>query len=90
MAVLSQVETQEIIKKFQHKENDTGSAEVQVALLTAQIKQLTEHFKVHKKDFHSRLGLMKMVSKRSKLLRYLKKIDLSRYAKLIKELGLRG
>lgn len=90
MSVLSHTETQAIVGKFQRADNDTGSTEVQVALLTEQIKQLTEHFKIHKKDFHSRLGLMKKVSKRRKLLRYLKKIDLGRYLALIKELGLRG
>ena len=70
-------------------EGDTGSPEVQVALLTARIEGLTGHFKVHKKDFHSRTGLLKLVGQRRKLLNYLKKKDIQRYRALIEKLGLR-
>jgi small subunit ribosomal protein S15 len=79
----------EIIQKFKVHESDTGSPEVQVALLTERITYLTEHFKVHKKDFHSRRGLLKLVGQRRRLLDYLKSKDVERYRKLIKELGLR-
>ncbi len=79
----------EIIQKFRVHESDTGSPEVQVALLTERITYLTEHFKVHKKDFHSRRGLLKLVGQRRRLLDYLKSKDVERYRKLIKELGLR-
>jgi len=79
----------EIIKKFGRCENDTGSPEVQVALLTERINTLQEHFKVHKKDHHSRRGLLKMVGQRRGLLKYLSKQDIERYRALIKELGLR-
>ena len=68
-----------IISDYQTHEGDTGSAEVQVALLTARVNQLTEHLKIHKKDNHSRLGLLKMVGKRRRLLRYLESIDIERY-----------
>ncbi len=80
---------QAIIKKFATHETDTGSPEVQIALLTARIKYLTEHFKVHKKDHHSRRGLLKLVGQRRRLLDYLKRKDRSRYLTLIKELGIR-
>ncbi len=80
----------EIIKKFQRHENDTGSPEVQIALLTARIKQLEQHFKVHKKDHHSRRGLLKLVGQRRKLLNYLRRTDFQRYRELVKTLGLRG
>ncbi len=70
-------------------EGDTGSPEVQIALLTARIEGLTEHFKVHKKDFHSRTGLLKLVGHRRKLLNYLKNKDIQRYRALIEKLGLR-
>ena len=70
-------------------ENDTGSPEVQIALLTARISHLTEHLKVHKKDHHSRRGLLKMVGRRRRLLEYLKRTDLERYRELIADLGLR-
>lgn len=89
MPLNSQAKT-EIMKKFARVSNDTGSTEVQVALLSAQINDLTNHFQTHKKDFHSRRGLLTMVSKRRKLLSYLKRIDLQRYTKLIETLGLRG
>ncbi|TGK10029.1 30S ribosomal protein S15 [Leptospira fluminis] len=79
----------QIISAFAKDKNDTGSTEVQVALLDARIKGLNEHFKGHKKDFHSKTGLLKLVSKRKKLLEYLKRNDLERYKKLIETLGLR-
>jgi len=79
----------EIITKYMKHDKDTGSAEVQVALLTERINHLTEHFKVHKKDFHSRRGLLKLVGQRRRLLDYLKKKDLSRYRNVISSLGLR-
>ena len=79
----------EIISKHKIHDKDTGSPEVQIALLTDRINHLTDHFKVHKKDFHSRRGLLKLVGQRRRLLDYLKKKDLGRYRGLIKELGLR-
>ncbi|MBQ9608264.1 MAG: 30S ribosomal protein S15 [Lachnospiraceae bacterium] len=79
----------EIIEKYGRSEGDTGSPEVQVALLTARINDLNEHFKVHPKDHHSRRGLLKMVGQRRNLLAYLKSKDIERYRKLIEELGLR-
>mgnify|MGYP000278807412 CR=1 FL=1 len=88
MAV-SVVQRAEIVKKFQRDSRDTGSSEVQIALLTARINDLTEHFKVHAKDHHSRRGLLKLVSQRRRLLDYLKRTDISKYSELIKELGLR-
>lgn len=78
-----------IVKDFQQSESDTGSPEVQVALLTANIEQLQGHFKAHAQDHHSRRGLIRMVNQRRKLLDYLKRKDTSRYADLIKRLGLR-
>ncbi len=78
-----------IIKTFQRTDLDTGSSEVQVALLTARINELTDHFKLHKKDVHSRRGLMKMVSRRRKLLDFLKTTSVTKYNKLIADLGLR-
>jgi len=78
-----------IIEQYRRTETDTGSPEVQVALLTANIKHLTEHFKIHKHDHHSRRGLLKMVNQRRKLLDYLKGKDLDRYQALITSLGLR-
>ncbi len=80
---------QELITEYKREENDTGSPEVQVSILTERIRNLTEHMKDHKHDFHSRRGLLKLVSQRRKLLDYLKKIDLNRYEKLIASLGLR-
>ncbi|MDR1362102.1 MAG: 30S ribosomal protein S15 [Holosporaceae bacterium] len=80
---------QEIISKFATHSGDTGSTEVQVAVLTARINKLGEHMNVHLKDFHSRRGLLAMVSRRRKLLDYLKRIDANRYSGLIKTLGLR-
>ncbi len=79
----------DIVAKYQRGKADTGSPEVQVALLTARINELTDHFKAHVKDHHSRRGLLKMVSRRRKLLDYLKGKDLDRYRELIARLGLR-
>jgi len=89
MAVATIVK-QKIMGDYQRKAGDTGSPEVQVALLTARIVELTEHFKQHKKDFHSRRGLLKMVSRRRKLLDYLKRTNLASYRALIERLGLRN
>ena len=83
------IDTQTIIKEYQKDSTDTGSVDVQVALLTARIRHLTEHFKTHKKDHHFRRGLLRLVSKRKKLLAYIKNNDLSAYANLISRLGLR-
>ena len=80
---------QELIEKFAIKADDTGSPEVQVAILTERIRNLTDHMNQHKKDFHTRRGLVAMVSKRRKLLDYLKGQQVSRYETVIKELGLR-
>lgn len=79
----------EIIKEYQRKEGDTGSPEVKIAVLTYRINDLNEHLKVHKKDHHSRRGLLKMVGQRRNLLNYLKEKDLERYRDLITRLGLR-
>jgi len=87
--VLEPEQKQEIVEKFQKHPKDTGSPEVQIALLTARINHLTEHFKTHPKDHHSRRGLLKMVGKRRKLLEYLKREDFERYQKVVKKLGLR-
>ncbi len=80
---------QDLIKKFAKKENDTGSPEVQVAILTTRISNLSEHFKTHKKDNHSRRGLLKLVSQRRKILDYVKSKDENRYKTLIEQLGIR-
>ena len=80
---------QEIINTYKREENDTGSPEVQVALLTERINELTEHLKVHKKDNHSRRGLLKMVGERRSLLRYLSEKDVQRYRDIVEKLGLR-
>lgn len=88
--MLSKAEKEKIIQEYQLEEGDTGSPEVQIALLTARIKQLTDHLNEHKKDFHSRRGLLKMVGKRKRLLRYLKNKDIERYRNLISRLGIRG
>lgn len=80
---------QEITAKFGRNEQDTGSPEVQVAILTARINHLTEHLRMHKKDHHSRRGLLKMVGQRKGLLNYIKAKDITRYRNLISELGLR-
>ncbi|MDR1982875.1 MAG: 30S ribosomal protein S15 [Holosporaceae bacterium] len=86
---MSMQNKQEIIDKFATHKGDTGSPEVQVAILTAKINSLGEHMNVHVKDFHSRRGLLAMVSRRRKLLDYLKEKNSKKYASLIKELGLR-
>ena len=86
---LTSVQKAEIVNDFKLAEKDTGSPEVQVSLMTGRIKYLTDHFKAHKKDFHSRRGLQELVNKRRKLLKYLKRNDLARYATLIQRLGLR-
>lgn len=83
------INKEQIIKDFGRKEGDTGSPEVQIALLTARINELNEHLKVHKKDHHSRRGLLKMVGQRRGLLAYLKEVDIERYRSLIERLGLR-
>ncbi len=87
--MLEPEEKKSIIKEFGIHEKDTGSPEVQVALLTSEIKHLTEHLKIHRKDHHSRRGLLMKVGKRRRLLNYLKKEDIERYRKLIQRLGLR-
>lgn len=86
---LTSAQKAEVVKKAQKHDKDTGTPEVQVSLMTARIKYLTEHFKSNKKDFHSRRGLQALVSKRRKLLKYLKHRDADRYQALIKMLGLR-
>ena len=80
---------QEIVQKYGRGENDTGSAEVQIALLTERINELTEHLRTHGKDHHSRRGLLMLVGKRRRLLRYLQRDDLGRYRALVAALGLR-
>ena len=80
---------EKIVKKYARGKGDTGSPEVQIAILTAEINELTEHLKVHKKDNHSRRGLLKMVGKRRNLLNYLAKKDVQRYRDIIAKLGLR-
>jgi len=86
---LTQERKQEIINEFKLHESDTGSPEVQIAILTEKIKNLTEHLKVHKKDHHSRRGLLKMVGQRRRLLNYLREKDYMRYRQVIEKLGLR-
>ncbi|MBS4172563.1 30S ribosomal protein S15 [Bacillus sp. FJAT-49736] len=86
---ISQERKNEIINQFKVHENDTGSAEVQIAVLTEDINNLNEHLRTHKKDHHSRRGLMKMVGKRRNLLTYLRNKDVQRYRELINKLGLR-
>jgi len=86
---MSAAEKQKIVEDYQRGPNDTGSPEVQVALMTGRIVELTEHFKEHKKDHHSRQGLIRLVNSRRKLLDYLKGKDVDRYRDLIKRLGLR-
>lgn len=80
---------QELIEKYRIHESDTGSPEVQIAILSERISHLTEHLKIHKKDHHSRRGLLKMVGQRRGLLNYLKKSDFTRYRRIIEALGLR-
>jgi small subunit ribosomal protein S15 len=87
---LSKEEKLEVISKYQLHDRDTGSIEVQIALLSERINRLTEHLKVHKKDFHSRRGLLMMVGHRRRLLEYLRRKDIDKYQELVKELGLRA
>jgi small subunit ribosomal protein S15 len=87
---LDQAKKAEIIAKYARGENDTGSTEVQVALLTERIKYLTEHLKTNKKDHSSRLGLLKLVGQRRRLMRYLKKVDFERWTKIKADLGIRN
>ena len=88
MALSKEVKS-EIVKRFAQNEKDTGSPEVQIAILTEEIKTLTEHLKEHKHDFHSRRGLLKKVGQRRSLLNYLVKTDVTRYREIVKSLGLR-
>lgn len=83
------IDKNEVIQKYQLHENDRGSAPVQIAILTARINDLTDHFREHDKDHHSRRGLLKMVGKRRRLLEYMRRNDLERYRALIEDLGLR-
>ncbi len=83
------VNKKELIDQFQLHDNDTGSPEVQIALLSGRINYLTEHLKAHKKDHHSRRGLLRMVGRRRKLLEYLKQKDIERYRRVVERLGLR-
>tara|TARA_B100001123_G_C15312456_1_gene1024927 strand:- start:1174 stop:1443 length:270 start_codon:yes stop_codon:yes gene_type:complete len=87
---ISKEEKQEIIKKFGNNKDDTGSPEVQIAILTHRIRELTDHVKVHKKDNHTRRGLVQLVSKRKKLLKYLIRKKVDSYVNIIKELDIRG
>ena len=87
--VLLKTEKTAVIEDFKTHSKDTGSAEVQIAILTKRILELTEHFKVHKKDFHSRRGLLIMIGKRRRLLNYLKQKDIGKYEEVLKKLNLR-
>ena len=87
---ISKEEKQEIVKKLGNNDQDTGSPEVQIAILTNRIRELTDHVKVHKKDNHTRRGLVQLVSKRKRLLKYLVRKNVDSYVNLIKELGIRG
>ncbi len=87
--VVSNERKAQIIEEYHLHDKDTGSPEVQIALATERINELTEHMKVHKKDFHSRLGLLKLVGKRRRMLDYLMKTDIESYRQLIQQLGLR-
>lgn len=84
------VNKQEIINEFKLSDKDTGSSEVQIALLSARINHLTSHLKAHKKDFHSRRGLVTLTNRRRKLLAYIKKGSVEKYSEIVKRLGLRG
>ena len=86
---LTQEKKQELIQKFGRSDGDTGSTEVQIALLTERINELTEHLRSHRKDHHSRRGLLMLVGKRRRLLRYLERADLDRYRQVVSDLGLR-
>ena len=87
---ISKEEKQEIVKKFGNNDLDTGSPEVQISILTHRIRELTDHVKVHKKDNHTRRGLVQLVSKRKRLLKYLVRKNVDSYVNLVKELGIRG
>lgn len=87
--MLTKERKSEIMGQFRQHESDTGSPEVQIALLTERIREITEHLKIHRKDFHSRRGLLKLVGQRRRLLEYLKKRDFNRYKDVIERLGLR-
>lgn len=89
MATITQDEKTEIIEKFARHEGDTGSPEVQIAVLTSEINNLNDHMKMHKKDYHSQRGLMKKIGHRRNLLAYLRKNDITRYRDIIQKLGLR-
>jgi small subunit ribosomal protein S15 len=86
---LTQERKQELVQKFGQADSDTGRTEVQVALMTERINQLTEHLRTHRKDHHSRRGLLMLVGRRRRLLNYLQRTDLERYRSLVRELGLR-
>ena len=86
---ISKEQVAELIKEYGKNEKDSGSPEVQVAILTVRIRNLTEHLKVHKKDFHTRTGLLKLIGKRRRLLSYIKNNDIDNYRQLIKNLGIR-
>ncbi len=81
---------QSLIEKFGIHSKDTGSADVQIALLTKRINHLTEHLKIHRKDYHTKMGLLKLVGRRKRLMEYLKREDPKRFASLVKELGIKG
>ena len=87
---ISKEEKQEIVKKLGNNDQDTGSPEVQIAILTHRIRELTDHVKVHKKDNHTRRGLVQLVSKRKRLLKYLVRKNVDSYVNLVRELGIRG
>ncbi len=87
---IEKAQKEQILGEYGRHEKDTGSPEAQIALMTARIVELTEHFKVHKKDHHSLRGLLKIVGRRRRLLSYLRRHDIERYRNLIKELGIRG
>ncbi|MEA1994568.1 MAG: 30S ribosomal protein S15 [Campylobacterota bacterium] len=88
--MLTKERKEEVVKEFGVNEKDTGSIEVQVALITERVKYLTEHFKVHKKDFHSRRGLLKLIGRRRKFLNYLKRDSFQKYKDVISRLHIRG
>ena len=88
--MLTKENVAEIVKEYGQNETDTGSSEVQIALLTARIKYLTEHVKVHRNDHHNSRGLLRLVAQRHSLLKYLKRTDYARYTALIEKLGIRG
>ncbi len=87
---LTKESKEDVLSSFGRHEKDSGSSEVQIALLTRRINELTEHFKIHKKDFHSLRGLLRIVGQRRRLLSYMRRNDLDRYRTLIADLGLRG